>query len=137
MKAFSSTQVFYQGQLQAAMVVVEHGKISAIHTNQKLDPKHLPDHCLHTDFGDLVIMPGLVDSHVHINEPGRTEWEGFNSATQAAAAGGITTVIDMPLNCIPAATDLQSLQTKMACLANQLWVDIGFHGGVIPGNSND
>ncbi len=132
MKAISSTQVYYKGQLQAATVLVEDGLIQQINTH--LD---VPDGYEHQDCGELIVMPGLVDSHVHINEPGRTDWEGFNSATQAAAAGGITTVIDMPLNCIPVTTDMKSLQAKLDSLKNQLWVDVGFHGGVIPGNATD
>ena len=135
MKALSSTQVFYQGQLQPATVLMDQGLIVDVFTGNDISQHPIPDQYQHQDCGDLIIMPGLVDSHVHINEPGRTEWEGFNSATQAAAAGGITTVIDMPLNCIPVTTDLPALQAKIACLKHQLWVDIGFHGGVIPGNA--
>ncbi len=87
------------------------------------------------DVGDLLVAPGIVDSHVHINEPGRTEWEGFATATQAAAAGGITTVVDMPLNCIPATTSAAAAQTKLAALGNQLHVSVAFWGGVVPGNT--
>lgn len=87
------------------------------------------------DFGDLVIMPGLVDTHVHINEPGRTEWEGFRAATQAAAAGGVTTLIDMPLNSIPATVCPESLGKKVAAACGQCWVNVGFWGGTIPGNA--
>ncbi len=87
------------------------------------------------DVGELVIMPGLVDTHVHINEPGRTEWEGFFSATRAAAAGGITTIIDMPLNSIPATTSVDAFHQKTAAAQDQCWVDVGFWGGVVPGNS--
>jgi allantoinase len=86
------------------------------------------------DVGDLVIMPGLVDTHVHINEPGRTEWEGFLSATKAAAAGGITTLIEMPLNSIPATTSVKALQEKAAAAQGQCWVNVGFWGGVVPAN---
>ena len=86
------------------------------------------------DFGDLAIMPGLVDTHVHINEPGRTSWEGFRSATRAAAAGGITTLIEMPLNSIPATTSAAALELKIACATDQSWVDIGFWGGAVRGN---
>jgi allantoinase len=86
------------------------------------------------DAGDLVVMPGLVDSHVHVNEPGRTEWEGFASATRAAAAGGITTIVDMPLNSIPATTTVAALEAKLEAAAGRCWVDVGFHGGVVPGN---
>ena len=89
------------------------------------------------DADHLVVMAGLVDSHVHINEPGRTEWEGFATATRAAAAGGITTLIDMPLNSIPATTDLRGIAAKRKAAAGQLHVDVGFWGGVVPGNSGD
>lgn len=87
------------------------------------------------DFGDLVIMPGVVDTHVHINEPGRSDWEGFSTATQAAAAGGVTTLIEMPLNSIPATVSVPALQVKVAAAQGKCWVDIGFWGGVIPGNA--
>lgn len=83
---------------------------------------------------DEVLLPGVVDSHVHINEPGRTEWEGFASATRAAAAGGVTTVIDMPLNSIPATTDVEALETKRAVAAGKALVDVGFWGGAVPEN---
>ena len=86
------------------------------------------------DAGDLVVMPGLVDSHVHVNEPGRSEWEGFASATRAAAAGGVTTIVDMPLNSIPATTTVAALEAKLAAAEGKCWVDVGFHGGVVPDN---
>ncbi len=86
------------------------------------------------DAGESVVMPGLVDTHVHINEPGRTDWEGFETATRAAAAGGITTLIDMPLNSIPATTTAAALVTKRAAARGKCWVDLGFWGGVVPGN---
>ena len=86
------------------------------------------------DAGDSIVIPGLVDTHVHINEPGRTEWEGFSSATRAAAAGGITTLIEMPLNSIPATTTAAAHREKLAATAGKLWVDTGFWGGVVPGN---
>jgi len=84
--------------------------------------------------GESVVMPGLVDTHVHINEPGRTGWEGFSTATQAAAAGGVTTLIEMPLNSIPATTTAAAYREKIAAAAGKLWVDVGFWGGVVPGN---
>jgi allantoinase len=84
--------------------------------------------------GDLVVMPGIVDSHVHINEPGRTEWEGFSTATRAAAAGGVTTLIEMPLNSIPATTTLSAFRGKLAAAAGKLWVDVGFWAGLVPDN---
>ncbi|KKZ60794.1 allantoinase [[Emmonsia] crescens] len=79
-------------------------------------------------------MPGLVDAHVHLNEPGRTEWEGFETGTRAAAFGGVTTVIDMPLNAIPPTTTVGGLREKIAAAAGKCWVDVGFYGGVVPGN---
>src|SRR3954452_11192271 len=87
------------------------------------------------DLGDLAILPGLVDVHVHVNEPGRAEWEGFETATRAAAAGGVTTVVDMPLNASPVTTRVAALQAKREAAAGKLWVDVGFHGGVVPGNA--
>jgi allantoinase len=89
------------------------------------------------DAGGLVVIPGLVDTHVHINEPGRTEWEGFATATRAAAAGGVTTLLDMPLNSIPATTKASSLDKKRKAAAKQTHVDVGFLGGVVPGNQGD
>lgn len=84
------------------------------------------------DAGDLIVMPGVVDSHVHVNEPGRTDWEGFATATQAAAAGGITTIVDMPLNSIPPTTTLKGLETKLNSARNKCWIDVAFWGGVVP-----
>lgn len=83
---------------------------------------------------DVVLMPGLVDSHVHVNEPGRTEWEGFASATKAAAAGGVTTIIDMPLNSVPPTTTVAGLDTKRAAASHQAFVNVGFWGGAVPEN---
>jgi len=86
---------------------------------------------------DEVLLPGLVDTHVHVNEPGRTDWEGFASATRAAAAGGVTTIVDMPLNSIPPTTTVAALEEKWAVAADQVWVDTGFWGGAVPGNVAD
>lgn len=86
---------------------------------------------------DEVLLPGLVDTHVHVNEPGRTEWEGFASATRAAAAGGVTTIIDMPLNSIPPTTTLEALRVKQNVARDQIAVDVGFWGGAVPGNLAD
>jgi allantoinase len=89
-----------------------------------------------TDVGDLFVLPGLIDSHVHINEPGRTEWEGFETATRAAAAGGYTCLIDMPLNCIPSTTNVAALELKrQAAKGKGLVVDLAFWGAVVPGNT--
>jgi allantoinase len=84
---------------------------------------------------DVVLLPGLVDTHVHVNEPGRTEWEGFSTATAAAAAGGITTILDMPLNSIPPTVSAEALAVKRAAAAGRVHVDVGFWGGAVPGNT--
>ena len=86
--------------------------------------------------GDLGVMPGLVDTHVHVNEPGRTEWEGFETATRAAAAGGVTTLLDMPLNSVPATTSIGGLAAKREAARGKCTVDVGFIGGVVPGNTH-
>lgn len=86
------------------------------------------------DAGESVVSPGLVDTHVHVNEPGRADWEGFDTATRAAAAGGITTIIDMPLNNIPPTIDVTSLNVKRDAARARCHVDVGFWGGVVPGN---
>ena len=84
-----------------------------------------------------IVMPGSIDTHVHVNEPGRTDWEGFETATRAAAAGGVTTIVDMPLNSVPATTTLEGLETKLAAAHGKLSVDVGLWGGVVPGNTNE
>jgi allantoinase len=89
------------------------------------------------DFGAAAILPGLIDAHVHINDPGRTEWEGFETATRAAAAGGFTCVVDMPLNCIPATTGVDALEAKRAAAKGRCWVDWAAWGGVIADNQHD
>ncbi|KAL1896801.1 Allantoinase [Sporothrix stenoceras] len=95
-----------------------------------------PANTQYVDYSPSVLMPGLVDAHVHLNEPGRTEWEGFYTGTRAAASGGVTTVVDMPLNAIPPTTTLHGFKEKLNASQGQLWVDVGFYGGVIPGNAD-
>jgi allantoinase len=87
------------------------------------------------DLGDLALLPGLVDTHVHVNEPGRTDWEGFATATRAAAAGGVTTICDMPLNSLPPTVSAAALEEKRAAAAGKCWVDVAFWGGAVPGNA--
>jgi allantoinase len=99
-------------------------------------PEAVPPTCPIVDVGDLAVLPGLIDAHVHINEPGRTDWEGFETATRAAAAGGITTLADMPLNSSPVTTTPGALAAKRAAARGKLWVDCGFYGGLIPGNAD-
>jgi allantoinase len=89
------------------------------------------------DAGNKVVMPGVIDPHVHINEPGRTEWEGFNTATKAALAGGLTTLVDMPLNSSPVTTTVKAFEEKLTATKNQLHTNCGFWGGIIPGNENE
>ena len=125
MPQLSSKRVLIDGRLEPATVHFENGKITRIERGGQTP--RLSD----------VIMPGLVDSHVHVNEPGRTEWEGFETATRAAAAGGITTIVDMPLNSIPPTTTVDALYEKAHAMAGKLRVDVGLWGGVIPGNLHE
>jgi allantoinase len=120
------------GQLRSAAIVVTDGLVSAI-----VDIDEPVNAAREERVERGILIPGLVDTHVHINEPGRTEWEGFNTATQAAAAGGITTVVDMPLNCTPVTTTADALRQKMDSLQGKLWVDCGFWGGVVPESLDD
>jgi len=89
------------------------------------------------DVGDDALLPGLVDTHVHVNEPGRTEWEGFETATRAAAAGGVTTIVDMPLNSIPPTVSVPALKTKARAAGGRCHIDVGFWGGAVPGNQGE
>ncbi len=99
-------------------------------------PAAIPGNHPELDVGHLVVMPGLVDTHVHVNEPGRTDWEGFATAGRAAAAGGITTIVVMPLNCSPAATNVAALMGEAEAAAGKCLVDYGFWGGLVPGNAD-
>ena len=128
-QAFVSSRVVTPDGVRPAAVIVEQGRI--VKVAEPHDVNHAAT--LHT-FGDLVLMPGLVDSHVHINEPGRTEWEGFATATRAAAAGGYTTLVDMPLNCLPATTTVAALEAKRAAAAGQCRVDWAAWGGLTGDN---
>ncbi len=129
--ALRSRRVIVDGRERPATIVIAGERIASV-----LDYDAAVG-CEAEDLGDKAILPGLVDTHVHINEPGRTEWEGFNTATQAAAAGGITTVVDMPLNCTPVTTTADALQQKIDSLGKQLWIDCGFWGGVVPESLDD
>jgi len=112
-----------------ATVIVENGIITAVNAGSRV-----PDAL---DLGSLVLMPGLVDTHVHVNEPGRTDWEGFATAGRAAAAGGTTSIVVMPLNCSPVATNVAALHEEAAAAAKTCLVDYGLWGGVIPGNERE
>jgi allantoinase len=130
-QAFRSTNVLTPEGQRPAALLVEHERITEVRAWTDV-PAGTPLR----DFGDFVLLPGLVDSHVHINDPGRTEWEGFSTATQAAASGGVTTLVDMPLNCIPETTNLAALEAKRAAAQGHAWVDWAAWGGVVPGNAD-
>jgi allantoinase len=127
-----SRRTVLPGGEREAAVVVRSGRIAAV-----VAPADAPAAAEVVDAGDLCLMPGLIDTHVHVNEPGRTEWEGFASATRAAAAGGITTLVDMPLNSTPATTTVEALEAKRAAVVAGTRVDVGLWGGVVPGNAGE
>lgn len=112
------------------------GKIISVRP-EVLPQSEFPTGTVYIDHSPNIILPGLVDAHVHLNEPGRTEWEGFWTGTRAAASGGVTTVIDMPLNAIPPTTTVAGLKEKVKAAQGQCWVDVGFYGGIIPGNADE
>ena len=124
-----STRVVLADGVRAASIHVENGVIARIDDDRSNRGDLF-------DAGDLVILPGLVDTHVHVNEPGRTEWEGFDTATRAAAAGGVTTIVDMPLNSVPATTTVAALDEKRSAARGRCHVNVAFWGGVVPGNAS-
>ena len=126
----TSQRVVMPDAVAPAAIHIRDGKIHAIASRQ-----NLPSGVDVVDVGNAVVMPGLVDAHVHINEPGRTDWEGYATATRAAAAGGVTTLVDMPLNSIPPTTTLAGFEEKLAAAAGQCHIDVAFWGGVVPGNT--
>lgn len=130
--ALQAQRVLVDGAFRPATVEIYRGRIERIGAvDERPDGLvlHVPD--------SAYVVPGIVDTHVHINEPGRTDWEGFHSATEAAALGGATTLVDMPLNSIPPTTTVEALRVKQAAAHDQLMVDVGFWGGAVPGNLAD
>ena len=125
-------RVVFPDHVGAASIHIREGRISYVGGFEEIRTD-----CEVIDASDDVVMPGLVDTHVHINEPGRTEWEGFETATKAAAAGGVTTLIDMPLNSIPPTTTTAGLSAKLNAAQHNCYVDVGFWGGVVPGNTSE
>ena len=124
--------------LVPALIAITGGKVSGVHDlSEQAALPDVPGVAVARLNGDEVLLPGLVDSHVHVNEPGRTHWEGFATATRAAAAGGVTTIVDMPLNSLPPTTYVAALEMKRAAAAGQCWVDVAFWGGAVPGNVPD
>src|ERR1700730_14882944 len=131
LKAFLSRRVVRPRGRKAGGWLRQDGRILDV-----VPPEQLPAQISVKDFGAAAILPGLVDSHVHINEPGRTEWEGFRTATRAAAAGGCTMVVDMPLNCLPATTTVAALEAKSAAAHGKCSDDWAAWGGVVHDNQN-
>lgn len=125
------TRILLDGELRPACIHLHEGIIADIRAFDAPTPQ-----VSIVEAGDAVVMPGLVDTHVHVNEPGRTDWEGFASATRAAAAGGITTLFDMPLNSIPATTSVAALHAKRDAARASAIVNVEFIGGVVPGNAD-
>lgn len=132
MKIIYSRRVVLPTGIGEYSLFVQDGKITDIRAG-----KHCPTEGECLDFGDAVVMAGVIDAHVHINEPGRTDWEGFDTGLRAAAAGGVTTIVDMPLNSSPVTTTVKELQNKIAATAGKLHVNCGFWGGIIPDNTAD
>jgi allantoinase len=127
-----SRRVVLPDGLRAAAIRIKGERIASVGPHEDAD-----DASAVIDVGDLLVLPGLVDTHVHINDPGRADWEGFDTATAAAAAGGITTLVDMPLNSDPVTTTPAALAAKRTAAAGRLRVDCGFYGGVVPGNADE
>src|SRR5438270_4028368 len=126
-------RVVTENAVGPASVHISGGRIVAVGPFDQV-----PSDCEIVEAGeDSVVMPGLVDTHVHVNEPGRTDWEGFETATLAAAAGGVTTILDMPLNAIPATTSRFALERKREAAEGKCHVHVGFIGGVVPGNTDE
>ncbi len=132
LQAFLSRRVVTPEGIRPAAILVEEENIQEV-----VSPDQVPRNFERHDFGDAAILPGLVDSHVHINDPGRADWEGFDTATRAAAAGGYTFLVDMPLNCLPATTTVASLEAKRAAAQGRCRVDWAAWGGVVHDNQGD
>lgn len=131
----ASSRAVIKGRQTAATIAISTvtGKIQSI-WESVLPASSFPAGTPYVDHSPHILMPGLVDAHVHLNEPGRTEWEGFWTGTRAAAFGGVTTVVDMPLNAIPPTTTVAGFKEKIAAAQGKCWVDVGFYGGIVPGN---
>lgn len=129
--AIISNRTITKNGIRKAIVLIENGKIISI-TNE-LPQGNFPIE----DIGDNVLMAGIIDPHVHINEPGRTDWEGFDTATKAALAGGITSLVEMPLNALPVTTTVKAFEEKLKATQGKLHTNCGFWGGIIPGNEKE
>ncbi|HEY1481126.1 MAG TPA: amidohydrolase family protein, partial [Candidatus Acidoferrum sp.] len=129
LRAFTSRRVVLPKTVGDFAVLVDGERIAGV-----VPRADIPASAAISDFGELAILPGLVDSHIHINEPGRTEWEGFRTATRAAAAGGYTLLVDMPLNCIPSTSSPEALEAKRAAARGKCQVDWAAWGAVVADN---
>lgn len=127
-----SRRVVTSEGVRAAMLHIKDGVIARVLAHDAVAELHPLE-----EVGELVVMPGVIDTHVHLNEPGRTEWEGFETGTRAAAAGGVTTLVDMPLNSTPVTTTLAALHEKRKAASKKLWVDCGMYAGLVPGNAHE
>src|SRR5215475_1954991 len=132
LRAFLSTRVVHAEGIGPGAVLVEGERIRAV-----LPAAEVPQQAQLEDFGTAAILPGLVDTHVHLNDPGRTEWEGFETGTCAAAAGGYTLLVDMPLNCLPATTCVEALQAKREAANHKCRIDWAAWGGVVSNNQRE
>jgi allantoinase len=131
-RAFVSRRIVTPDGIRPGAVLVQGEKISGV-----VPTDQVPSNAEAHDLSEAAILPGLVDSHVHINDPGRSEWEGFETATRAAAAGGYTLLVDMPLNCEPATTTVAALAAKRKAAEGRCWVDWGSWGGVVSDNQRE
>jgi allantoinase len=129
--AIKSNRIILPDKMFSGYVVIQNGSIADIVSHFPSDVSQL------VDVGDKFLIPGVIDPHVHINEPGRTHWEGFDTATRAALAGGITTLVDMPLNSSPVTTTIDAFEEKLNAAKNKLHTNCGFWGGIVPGNEHD
>jgi allantoinase len=127
-----SSRILTESGFLEGTILIKNGIISKL-VQGKISSPEYETH----DFNDLVVMSGIIDSHVHINEPGRTEWEGFETITKASVAGGITTLVDMPLNASPVTTNVNAFQEKLNATKGKLYANCGFWGGIVPENSNN
>src|SRR3954454_21165906 len=129
-RAIRSRRVATPTGVREAAILIDGGRIVEVGPPDRVDGSMASE-----DLGDLLILPGLVDTHVHINDPGLADWEGFATATAAAAVGGVTTLVDMPLNSDPVTTTPEALTAKRDAARGRLRVDCGFFGGLVPGNT--
>src|SRR5579875_2549950 len=130
--ALRSQRVVTPGGEREAVVILDGEQIAAVAAPDEVGAGGPVE-----DLGPIALLPGLIDVHTHLNDPGRTEWQGFWTGTRAAAAGGFTTIVDMPLNCLPETTNVAALQRKREAAQGQAWVDYAFWGGAVNGNQGD